>query len=471
MSREREDERGHVTRSGVNRSGSTSRNTSANRSQASRSQSGRSQANRSQSARTTSNGTRTSAQAGNRPVRSSDIVNGSRSNNARPSTSGKKKLSKKQIRKKKRRILIIEIVAVIILLIVLFFWLKLSRINHTGKLDEDSLSINDLDDATKDLLNGYTNIALFGLDNRSNGNYGGGNSDSIMIASINNNTKEVKLVSVYRDTYLNVYDDSFKKCNSAYAKGGVEGAVAMLNQNLDLNIKDYVAVDFNAMIEVIDLLGGLDLEITEEEAGYMQVYIDEMQGVTGKSSSYVTGGGICNLDGIQATAYCRVRYTAGDDFKRAERQRIVLNAMFDKAKKADLATLNKIVDAVFDDIDTSLTSKEIIGLAAFVTQYDLSSTSGFPFSQCTMTLGKKGSVVVPTTLETNVTILHSYLFGENDYQPSSTIEELSTKIVNDTGKTESDGNTFAADYVPGAETDTETDSETGSGDASTSDSK
>lgn len=448
------------------RSSSASRSASANRGQGNRGQASRSQASRGQSAgsrsqrqlagsRSQTTGNRGQASTGRtaqqgRPMRSSDVMNGSR-----PNPSGKKRMTKKQRKKRKRRILILEIVAVIVLLIILFFWLKLSRINQTGKLDEDKLSINDLDEATKDLLDGYTNIALFGLDNRSNGNYGGGNSDSIMIASINNDTKEVKLVSVYRDTYLNVYDDSFKKCNSAYAKGGVESAVAMLNQNLDLNIKDYVAVDFNAMVEVIDLLGGVDIEVTEEEAGYMQVYIDEMQGVTGKSSSYVQGGGVCTLDGIQATAYCRVRYTKGDDFKRAERQRTVLNAMFEKAKHAKLTTLNKIVDAVFDDIDTSLTSKEILGLAAFVTQYDLSSTSGFPFSQCTMTLGKKGSIVVPTTLETNVSLLHSYLFGENNYVPSSTIEELSKKIINDTGKTESDGNTFSADYSPEAEEDTQ----------------
>lgn len=369
-------------------------------------------------------------------------------------------MTKKQQRKRKRIILLVEIIVVLALLLGLAIWLKLSKINQTGKIDEDELSINDLNDETKELLSGYTNIALFGLDNRSNGSYSSGNSDSIMIASIDNNTHEVKLVSVYRDTYLNVYDDSFKKCNSAYAKKGVEGAIAMLNQNLDLDIKEYVAVDFNAMVEVIDLLGGVDIDVTTEEAGYMKVYIDELQQVTGVQSSYVTGGGVCTLDGIQATAYCRVRYTAGDDFKRAERQRTVLSAMADKAKKADLSTLNKIIDAVFDDIDTSLTSADIIGLAAFVSQYEIADTSGFPFSQTTMTLGKKGDVVVPTTLESNVKILHAYLFGEENYQPSSTVTALSKQIISDTGKTASDGNTYSADYSPEDDTeDTETSSE------------
>ncbi len=374
---------------------------------------------------------------------------------------GKRKMSKKQMRKRKRIIFAAEIVVLLILLAGLAIWMKLSKINQTGKLDPDELSINDLDDSTKDLLDGYTNIALFGLDNRSNGSYGSGNSDSIMIASINNDTHEVKLVSVYRDTYLNVYDDEFKKCNSAYAKGGVKGAVAMLNQNLDLNIKEYVAVDFNAMVEVIDLLGGIDVEVTTEEAGYMQVYIDEIQSVTGVKSSYVQGGGVCTLDGVQATAYCRVRYTAGDDFRRAERQRIVLSAMANKAKQAKLSTLNKIIDAVFEDIDTSLTSADIVGLAAFCAKYEIAGTSGFPFSQTTEKLGKKGDVVVPTTLESNVTLLHSYLFGEDDYKPSATILELSEQIISDTGKTEEDGNTFSADFSPEEESteDTEASSE------------
>lgn len=395
--------------------------------------------------------------SGNRQASANRNASVNRTASGRPS--GKKRMSKKQRRKRKRIILGVEIVVVLLLLCCLAIWLKLSKINQTGKLDEDQLSINDLDEETRELLEGYTNIALFGLDNRSNGSYGSGNSDSIMIASINNDTHEVKLVSVYRDTYLNVYDDDFKKCNSAYAKEGVDGAIAMLNQNLDLNIKDYVAVDFNAMVEVIDLLGGIDIEVTKEEAGYMQVYIDEIQKVTGVKSSYVTGGGVCTLDGVQATAYCRVRYTAGDDFKRAERQRIVLSAMADKAKQAKLTTLNKIIDAVFDDIDTSLTSSEIVGLAAFVSKYEIADTSGFPFSQTTTTLGKKGDVVVPTTLESNVKILHTYLFGDEEYEPSDTIIELSEQIISDTGKTEEDGNTYSADYVPEEEDTEETEEE------------
>lgn len=362
-----------------------------------------------------------------------------------------KKLSKK----KKRIIVIAEVVVVLILLIVLYFWMKLSRIDHTGEIAEEDLSINEIDEEAQEVMDGYTNIALFGLDNRSNGSYSSGNSDVIMIASINDETKDVKLVSVYRDSYLNVYDDSFKKCNAAYAKGGAEGAVAMLNQNLDLEIKDYVAVDFNAMIEVVDKLGGLELEITNQEADFINMYMDEMNETIGTKVSYVKGGGTYLLNGVQTTAYCRIRGTTGDDFKRAERQRTVLQLMFDKAKKADILTLNGIVDAVMDDISTSMKTTDILGLATSITQYKLTENTGFPFTHSPVTVGKKGEVVVPATLETNVVQLHQYLYADNEYQPSDTILELSEKISKETGIKEGDGITYGDDYVPG-ETETDT---------------
>lgn len=350
------------------------------------------------------------------------------------------------MKKRVRLGIILAIVVVIIAVPVLFIAQKLNKMEHTGEIAEEELSINELDEETQDILEGYTNIALFGLDNRSNGSYKSGNSDSIMIVSINNDTKQVKLVSLYRDSYLNVYDDSFQKCNAAYAKGGPEYAIAMMNQNLDLDIKDYVAVDFNALSEVVDLLGGVEIELTNQEAENMKVYIDEMMKVTGKKSSYVSGG-VHTLDGLQATAYCRVRNTVGDDFKRAQRQRTVLSLLFEKAKKADIFTINKIVDAVMEDISTSFSSTDILGLATGIAEYQLADSSGFPFTHYPMTLGKKGQVVVPTTLESNVIQLHSYLFDDADYKVSQTIQELSKKIQNDTGTSESDGVTFSGDYV------------------------
>lgn len=345
----------------------------------------------------------------------------------------KRKLTKKQRRKRKVIMLVVEVLVILILLVVLAVFIKLNKINNAGELDPDKLEIN-IDDKTKEMLKGYTNIAIFGLDNRSNGSYESGNSDCIMIASINNDTKEVKLVSVYRDSYLNVTDtDKYTKLNAAYAKGGAEGAVKALNKNFDLDIVDYVAVDFNAIARTVDALGGIELEFTSEEANdiYTHAYVDEMNDMFGTNSSYPVAG-IQLCDGVQATAYARLRNTAGDDFKRTERQRLVVSKIVEKTKQSDLGTINDIIDEVFPLITTSLKSTEILGLASSVLDYELVDTQGFPFL-LNPAYVNGAAMVVPTTLEDNVILLHEYLFGVKNYEPSGTVKEISSHVQSDSG--------------------------------------
>ena len=363
----------------------------------------------------------------------------------RTNTAPKGKAASKKKRRKRRIIIyVVEIVILLILLAVLFVWTKLNKIHKADDLSKEELKINELDSETTELLSGYTNIALFGLDNRSNGDFDTGRSDCIMIASINNDKKEVRVVSVYRDTYLNMSDDTYSKANAAYAAGGPKQAVAMLNMNLDLNIKDYVAVDFNAVADCIDALGGITLEITDEEAAIMngqtghQDYIAEIEQVTGKKSRHLKSGGTYNLDGVQATAYARIRYTAGDDYRRALRQRTVLTKMVEKAKKANLTTLNKIVDSVFDEISTTYSNKEIITMAAYLQSYELVDTAGFPYYKNSGSVGKQGDCVIPCDLETNVTALHEYLFKDETYTPSNKVIGISEKITSKTGYTAND---------------------------------
>lgn len=352
------------------------------------------------------------------------------------SKKNEKKLTKRQIRKKRRKkILIVEAVVLVVLIVVLAVWAKLGMINWE---DLKNLAGNKLDDKTEKMLEGYTNIALFGVDNRSNGNYDSGNSDSIMIASINNKTKEVKLVSVYRDTLLDVGDDSYRKCNYAYNHGGAEAAINMLNTNLDLDIENYVAVDFYALVEAVDALGGVEIDVTAQEAQVMNAsYIDPTSQITGIKSSHVSPG-LQTLDGVQAVSYCRIRYTAGDDFKRTERQRTVLTKLAEKANDANLLQLNSLINAVFDDVSTSLKLSQIISLASAMRNYTLVDTTGFPFAKCTGTYGKRGSLVVPCTLESNVSQLHAYLFGTEDYKPTKEVRNRSAEVINITGKREGD---------------------------------
>ncbi len=370
----------------------------------------------------------------------------------------RKKMTRRQRRKRKLILFIVEVLVILILLAALFVIIKLNKLNNTGDLDEDKLNIN-IDAKTQELLDGYTNIALFGIDNRSTGKYESGNSDCIMIASINNDTKEVRLISVYRDSFLAVDDDdNLRKLNAAYAKGGPTGAVAALNKNLDLDIKEYVAVDFNAVMEVVDALGGIELDISSKEAETMKIYINEMNEVMGTNGTAVSGPGLQTVNGIQALAYCRDRYSGGDDYGRTERQRTVISKIVEKAKAASLPTLNKVIDKLFPDISTSLSSSEILGLAAGIKDYELADTQGWPFQLTTERMGGKlGDVVVPTDLETNVNLLHQYLFDVEDYETTQTVKNISKSVINASGKTALD---TVRDTNPFTAEDTEADTQT-----------
>ncbi len=383
-------------------------------------------------------------------------------------------------KKKKHRIIIftIEILLLLVVLAGLFVWSKYQKLDRQPDMIGTQDIINeDMNQSVQEVLKGYTNIALFGLDNRSNGSFEAGNSDVIMIASINNDTKEVRLVSVFRDTFLNVGSDStnnFRKANYAYNKGGAEEAVRMLNRNLDLDIQDYVVVDFQAVTEAIDLLGGVEVEIDAAEAKWMDFYINETALVTGHEAHSITQPGTYTLDGVQATSYCRIRYTAGDDFKRAQRQREVIAKMVEKAKNADLFTINKIIDSVLDDISTNFTAGEMISLASQLMNYELADTTGFPFHLTTANLGgSKGSVVIPCDLVTNVTDLHKYLFNDFNYTPSNTVTSFSQAVIQETGKGADDAETTGVEadhYTKGSQntdTGTETDSDTAVSDTAT----
>lgn len=349
----------------------------------------------------------------------------------------KKKLTKRQQQKRKLIIFGVEVLCLILLLGVLYVWSLWQKIDVQSDMGDSEAGINeDIGDDTLVTLEGYTNIAIFGLDNRGNGKYDRGNSDVIMIASINNKTKEVRLVSVYRDTYLNVGSGKYNKANSAYARGGAKAAVQMLNTNLDLNIKEYMCVDWNAVVEAVDALGGVEIEITEQERGMINDLIIEIDHFVGSQTSQIKKAGVQNLTGAQATAYARIRKTAGNDFKRTSRQRIVLEAMLNKAKQSDLGTLVDICNAVFDDVSTSLDLTEIIGLARHVKEYTIGSTSGFPFEMTTANLAQTNSTVVPIGLEDDVAMLHKYLFDTEDYQPSKTVQVISQAIMDKTGITE-----------------------------------
>ena len=351
--------------------------------------------------------------------------------------SGKKKSGKKaQARKQRRRIILFIVEIIILLIAVLVLYAVLSG-TGSGKVElkEKDIIINEtVQEAEETTMKGYRNIALFGVDSTTGALTKNTRSDTIMIASINQDTGECKLVSVYRDTYLNLSNDSYNKCNAAYAKGGPEQAINMLNMNLDMNITDFVTVGFAGLTDAIDALGGVDIDVDESEISHLNNYQLCIAEDLKREYTPVTQTGYQRLDGLQATGYCRIRYTAGDDFKRAERQREVLSAVADQAKKASLPKLTETANSVFEEVYTSLDLSEIVDMLGDVGSYRITETDGFPQEdmRATGTIGSKGSCVIPTSLEDNVKWLHKFLFDADNYEPSETVKRCSEKIYEET---------------------------------------
>ena len=381
-------------------------------------------------------------------------------------------------RKKRKKIsFILEIVVLLLFIGGLFVYGQISA--KLDKIDIQETDLADQDIVTNDQapqMTGYTTYALFGLDHRSkNEKLNTENSDTIIIASINNDTKAVKLVSVYRDTLLNVKDDTYSKANSAYALGGPTNAVSMLNTNLDLNITDYVAIDFDALVTVVDCLGGLDIPLSYAEIVHMNNYCVETSEETGKSYTPVELPDpkpedeeaivdTYHLNGVQATSYCRIRYTASLDMGRTERQRRVIQMIVDKAKKAGLSTIFDIMDQVFPMVKTSVSKTEILKMIPALIGYSIDETTGFPNDYKFAKVKGSGSVIVPTTLESNVLKIHQFLYGDTSYTPTQDVLNRSAQITNISGGGDVQDTAPAVTDTPNDTTD---DSYTWQGDTST----
>ena len=361
--------------------------------------------------------------------------------NSAENASTKKKVpasAKKKAKKKRSRILlfILEIFVLLIMVVVLYSVLKIEKVGKVNLPAEEIVINPEVEQKEETVLKGYRNVALFGVDSTSGALTKNTRSDTIMIASVNLDTGDCKLVSVYRDTYLNLSNDSYNKCNAAYAKGGPMQAINMLNMNLDMNITDFVTVGFAGLSDTIDALGGVMIDVDDAELLHINNYQKTMAKDLKRDYTPVNSTGYQLLDGLQATAYCRIRYTAGDDFKRAERQREVLMAVVDKAKSASPASLTSAVNAIFDndEIYTSLDISEILELLGDIANYEIVGQGGFPEEsmRTTGTIGQKGSCVVPVSLADNVQWLHEFLFDDAGYTPSDAVQQYSEKVKADT---------------------------------------
>lgn len=395
---------------------------------------------------------------------------------------------KKFKKKTKIGIVVSEIVVALILLIVATFLIvpnaKIKLIKSFTKCAPGRAFISCIgkDDYVNNILNkdydrddvninegvkkkeGYTNIALFGLDSGTitsdmRGNtFDAANSDVMIILSINNKTSEVRMASIYRDTLLQMpmqegdTEIQYMKANYAYRAGGVKNAVDMLNLNFDLDITDYAVVNFNGISNIIDALGGIDINISEDEMSYINGYLTETRKITGLDAPDLTTYGPVHLTGLQATAFCRIRYctftdeqgnTYHDDFGRTARQRFVLSKLLEKAKAAGVTELMDVANTVLKNstangekiIETSLPWETVLDLIPVAVEANLSQSEGFPATE-NYTTQPEGQqyygFLIPYDLEHIVCKVHKFLY-DKDYTPSSTIKSISNAISNETG--------------------------------------
>ena len=353
----------------------------------------------------------------------------------------KERKEENNMRKKKKMNKGLKIFLIILLVLVIFI-LGLGVAGYTfvngkiGKMQKENIDTTavGINEDTKEELKGYRNIALLGIDSRAD-DYGLGNrSDCIIIASLNQETNAVKLISVYRDTYVYVTENGTKrldKITHAYSYGGAQNTLKSLNEALDLNIIEFVTVNFDAVIAAVDSLGGVYIDIDSSEIKYINDYIDATSQSSGIKSSHITSTGRQKLDGVQAVAYSRIRYTTGGDYKRTERMRTVVEAMLSKAKTLGVGQLNSFADTILPRIRTNISSSEIWGLVPKLASFKVTESLGWPYETKGITLDRWYGV--PVTLQSNVEKLHKEAFGQDDYEASEAVKEMNSAIIKKTG--------------------------------------
>lgn len=309
--------------------------------------------------------------------------------------------------------------------------LKYGEMNITH-IYEDELIVND---GVEEKVQGYRTIALYGVDSRESNLEQGTNSDSIIIVSINEETNEIKLVSIYRDTLLDIQSEDIgtQKVNYAYQLGGAVTSINTLNTNLDLYITDYVTVDFNALADIIDAVGGVEIDIEDQEINNLNKNLAEQIRLSGVFSDGIYEAGKQTLNGQQAVAYSRIRSTDMGDITRTERQRKVLLQIVEKLTNADGNMIDSLIDVSFSCMATSITKDEAVSLAKDIRKYKIADSTGFPFAYSGINLNGKGSVLVASDLSGNVAVLHQYLYGDSSYTPSAEVTKISSAITSETG--------------------------------------
>lgn len=316
----------------------------------------------------------------------------------------------------KNRKLIITLSIIGILIVSLIGGVATYGLTMLGKmnkvdLNEENLGINkDIDSK----YNGITNIALYGVDSIEGTD---GRSDAIMIATIDKVHNKLKLTSIMRDSYVGIQGHGKDKINHAYAFGGHELALKTLNENFDLNVKDFATVNFSSLPKIIDSVGGIELDIREDEINAspgINDHIRDLNKLNNTNCPLITASGVQHVNGTQALAYCRIRYTAGGDGERTERQRIVLNKLFQKFTEVSPSKYPSILNELMPMVTTSLSSSDILNLATTVASMGTSGLEQERFPKDEYSKGEMINGVYYLSFDKDITIkqIHDYIFED-----------------------------------------------------------
>ncbi|MCE9656765.1 MAG: LCP family protein [Clostridium celatum] len=320
--------------------------------------------------------------------------------------------------KKSTRIILLSISIVIGIIIIgivatgFYAGSLLNKIEEV-KIEKDNIGIKEeVQEKLKEYEGTIKNIALFGIDTDENGI---GRSDAIMIATLDTEHKKLKITSIMRDSYVDIEGYGKDKLNHAYAYGGAELAMNTLNKNFDLNVEDFATVNFSSLPKIVDQLGGIDLDIDSEEMEFINGYIGDLNNTNGTYSEQITEPGIHHVNGTQAMAYCRIRYTSGDDYKRTERQREVLSQLFNKIMEVPVTSYPSLLAELLPMVKTSLSSSEILELGNEVLKIGTKSIEQerFPIDGYCEGDYIDGVFYLTFDEETTINQMHEYIFEDN----------------------------------------------------------
>ena len=330
----------------------------------------------------------------------------------------------------------IILIAIIIMILVLAAIFGIKWIKNTFfapepepiELPEEEVVYGDeylgIDPDVDKQLEGYRNVLIMGIDTETREYSSGNRSDAIVIVSIDEENKDVKMFSVYRDTYLKINDEyGLDKVNHAYAFGGFNLSTYAINTNLDLNIRESIALTWDVVRTMVDELDGITINIQSSEIATLNGMLPD--------EYHITAPGEQTINGEQAVQYCRMRYDSSD-FRRNERFKVVLAQAFTEAKALDHNDRVQLADKMMDMIVTNTSNMNAIETMLDLTDYEIKNSTEWPYY-------KRGAMIdsiyyaVPIDLQKNVSELHYNLFGQEEYIPTNKVIDISNAIRERTG--------------------------------------